>query len=70
VTWARSEPWLTPQAGDTVLELLLGLEQTEATRAFGSDRLRLLHKTTGRERLDATEAAHIQRLGLQWLRLG
>ncbi|MFF8599962.1 maleylpyruvate isomerase family mycothiol-dependent enzyme [Streptomyces sp. NPDC015232] len=64
------EPWLTEQAGDTVLQLLLGAEHRAAADALGWSRPRLLRKATGREPLDASEAARIERLGIRWLALG
>ncbi|MEU9720914.1 maleylpyruvate isomerase N-terminal domain-containing protein [Streptomyces sp. NPDC047976] len=64
------EPWLTPQAADLVLELLLGPDPSAATRSLGWDRLTLLRKATGREPLDPAETARVERLGIRWLTLG
>lgn len=64
------EPWLTAQAGDAVLELLLGAGYESAVREVGWDRARFLRKATGREPLDAGENAMIERLGIRWLTLG
>ncbi|MET9594521.1 maleylpyruvate isomerase family mycothiol-dependent enzyme [Streptomyces sp. NPDC006516] len=64
------EPWLTSAAGDAVLELLLGAEQTEAAVALGWSRARFLRKATGREPLDASETAKVEQLGIRWLALG
>ncbi|MFF1838988.1 maleylpyruvate isomerase family mycothiol-dependent enzyme [Streptomyces sp. NPDC058231] len=65
-----SEPWLTSSAGDAVLELLLGAEQTATARKTGWSRPQFLRRATGREPLDDTEAAQIERLGIRWLALG
>lgn len=64
------ESWLTPSAGDAVLELLLGAEQRAAADLLGWDRPRFLRKATGREPLDGPEAARIEQLGIRWLALG
>lgn len=64
------EPWLTPQAGDAVMELLLGPGQVAAARELGWDRPRFLRKATGREPLDVADAAQVERLGIRWLTLG
>ena len=64
------EPWLTPQAGDVVLELLLGPGHIAAVGELGWDRPRFLRKATGREPLDVAEAARVERLGIRWLTLG
>ncbi|QLJ04246.1 maleylpyruvate isomerase family mycothiol-dependent enzyme [Streptomyces sp. NEAU-sy36] len=63
-------PWLTPSAGDAVLELLLGPEQAAATGTLGWSRARFLRKATGREPLDETESARVGQLGIRWLALG
>ncbi|MGW4895651.1 maleylpyruvate isomerase N-terminal domain-containing protein [Kitasatospora sp. NPDC004240] len=64
------EPWLTPQAGDAVLELLLGPDHTAAVRSLGWDRPGFLRRATGREPLDAVDAARVEDLGIRWLALG
>ncbi|MFF1869510.1 maleylpyruvate isomerase N-terminal domain-containing protein [Kitasatospora herbaricolor] len=64
------EPWLTPQAADAVLELLLGPDRTAASLGLDWDRPEFLRKVTGREPLDAAEAAQVERLGIRWLTLG
>ncbi|MES4907327.1 MULTISPECIES: maleylpyruvate isomerase N-terminal domain-containing protein [unclassified Streptomyces] len=65
------EPWLTAEAGMVVRELLLGSgHQLEAVRELGWDEPTFLHKATGRAALNATEAAQVERLGIQWLTLG
>ncbi|NEC06782.1 maleylpyruvate isomerase family mycothiol-dependent enzyme [Streptomyces sp. SID7909] len=64
------EPWLTPSAGDAVLELLLGAEQMTTAAALGWSRPHFLRKATGREPLDETETARIEQLGIRWLALG
>lgn len=64
------KPWLTPSAGDAVLELLLGADQTAAAHRLGWDQPRFLRKATGREPLGEAEAAQIERLGIRWLALG
>ncbi|MEV6297574.1 maleylpyruvate isomerase family mycothiol-dependent enzyme [Streptomyces sp. NPDC051896] len=64
------EPWLTSSAGDAVLELLLGAEQTAVADKLGWSQPHFLRKVTGREPLDETEAAQIEQLGIRWLALG
>ncbi|GGY51756.1 maleylpyruvate isomerase N-terminal domain-containing protein [Streptomyces omiyaensis] len=64
------EPWLTARAGDAVTELLLGADHEAAVEGLGWSRPRFLRKATGREPLDATEAARVERLGVRWLALG
>ncbi|MEU1124999.1 maleylpyruvate isomerase family mycothiol-dependent enzyme [Streptomyces sp. NPDC005899] len=64
------EPWLTSSAGDAVLELLLGAEQTAAAEKLGWSKPRFLRKATGRELLDASETAQVEQLGIRWLALG
>lgn len=64
------EPWLTSSAGDAVLELLLGAEQTVAAQELGWSRAHFLRKATGRVPLDASETAQIEQLGIRWLALG
>ncbi|MEV7238558.1 maleylpyruvate isomerase N-terminal domain-containing protein [Streptomyces sp. NPDC051020] len=64
------EPWLTPQAADAVLELLLGPDQTTASLELGWDQPKFLRKVTGREPLDAAETVQVERLGIRWLTLG
>ncbi|KQX56117.1 MULTISPECIES: maleylpyruvate isomerase family mycothiol-dependent enzyme [unclassified Streptomyces] len=64
------EPWLTPEAGEAVTELLLGAEQTEAVRALGWSPPHFLRVATGRTPLEGTEAVQVERLGIRWLALG
>lgn len=64
------EPWLTPQAADAVLELLLGPDRMTATLELDWDQPKFLRKVTGREPLDAAETAQVERLGIRWLTLG
>ncbi|MFG3023082.1 maleylpyruvate isomerase N-terminal domain-containing protein [Streptomyces sp. NPDC048254] len=64
------EPWLTRQAADVVLELLLGPNHISALRELGWDQKKFVRKATGREPLDATETARVERLGVRWLTLG
>ncbi|WP_405886526.1 maleylpyruvate isomerase N-terminal domain-containing protein (plasmid) [Streptomyces sp. NBC_01384] len=64
------EPWLTPEAGAAVLELLLGPDQADVARELGWDRPTFLRKVTGRAPLDTTETALIERLGIRWITLG
>ncbi|KUL43452.1 maleylpyruvate isomerase family mycothiol-dependent enzyme [Streptomyces regalis] len=64
------EPWLTPEAGVAVLELLLGPEQLDAAGELGWDGPTFLRKVTGRATLDATETAQVGRLGIRWITLG
>lgn len=64
------EPWLTPQAAEVVLELLLGPDQMTASLELEWDQPKFLRKVTGREPLDAAETAQVERLGIRWLTLG
>ncbi|MFF6772034.1 maleylpyruvate isomerase N-terminal domain-containing protein [Streptomyces sp. NPDC012637] len=64
------EPWLTSSAADAVTELLLGTEHGTATDQLGWNRTRFLRKATGREPLNAEEAAQVEQLGIRWLALG
>lgn len=64
------EPWVTPQATDVVLELLLGPDRMTATLELGWDRAGFLRKVTGHEPLGAAEKAQVERLGIRWLTSG
>lgn len=64
------DPWLTAQAGEAVIELLLGSDHEAAIRRLGWEQPYFLRKATGREPLEAAESAQIERLGIQWLTLG
>ncbi|MEU4216560.1 maleylpyruvate isomerase N-terminal domain-containing protein [Actinoplanes sp. NPDC026623] len=64
------EPWLTPEAADVVMELLLGPGWMSAVRELGWDRPGLLRRATGRQSLESAEAARVERLGIRWLTLG
>ncbi|MFE9612001.1 maleylpyruvate isomerase N-terminal domain-containing protein [Streptomyces sp. NPDC006012] len=64
------EPWLTPQAGAAVLELLLGPGQLDTARELGWDGPAFLRKATGRATLDAAETAQVERIGIRWITLG
>lgn len=64
------EPWLTPEAGAAVLELLLGPDQLDAACELGWDAPTLLRKVTGRAALNASETAKVERLGIRWITLG
>jgi uncharacterized protein (TIGR03083 family) len=61
-------PWLTPQAGDAVEELLLS--PAGSHRELGWDQVTFLLKATGREPLSTAEAEEIARAGIRWLTLG
>ncbi|MFJ7065957.1 hypothetical protein [Streptomyces sp. NPDC101115] len=63
-------PWLTLSAADAVTELLLGTEHVTATDQLGWSRTRFLRKATGREPLNAEEAAQVEQLGIRRLALG
>jgi uncharacterized protein (TIGR03083 family) len=63
-------PWLTPQAGDIVLELQLGPNWRDAVRELGWGRLGLLRRATGRQPLGPADVARVERLGIRWLTLG
>ncbi|MFJ6405585.1 maleylpyruvate isomerase family mycothiol-dependent enzyme [Streptomyces hydrogenans] len=64
------EPWLTPAAADSVLELLLGPGHGAAAEGLGWSRPHFLRKATGREPLTDAESARVARLGIRWLALG
>jgi hypothetical protein len=64
------DPWLTAQAGDVVMELLLGPGHVTAVDELGWDRAAFLRKATGREALRPAEAEQVERLGIRWLTLG
>lgn len=64
------DPWLTPQAADAVLELLLGPGHRAAAGELGWDQAVLLRKATKRSPLSPTEAEQVRRLGIRWLTLG
>jgi uncharacterized protein (TIGR03083 family) len=64
------EPWLTRSAAELVQELLLGPDWASGVEKLGWDPARFLRKATGRDPLDAEEAADVERLGLRWLALG
>ncbi|MBA9004189.1 maleylpyruvate isomerase N-terminal domain-containing protein [Thermomonospora cellulosilytica] len=64
------EPWLTPQAGSVVEELLTGRSDTTARRTLGWDRATFLNKATGRLPLTAEETRRLDELDLHWLALG
>jgi uncharacterized protein (TIGR03083 family) len=64
------EPWLTPAAGELIVGLLVGQDQAGLVRELGWDTAGFVRKTTGREPLNDQEAAHVKRVGLQWLTLG
>src|SRR5690606_20027274 len=42
------EPWLTPQAGSVLRELLLGADGAAALRALGWDEVDFVRRATGR----------------------
>lgn len=63
-------PWLTTQAADAVLQLLLGPDHPEPAGQLGWVQAQFLRKATGREPLTAPEAAQIESLGIHWLTLG
>ncbi|MFI2780191.1 hypothetical protein [Streptomyces sp. ALB3] len=63
------EPWLTSSAGDAVLELLLGAEQTAAANTSVWSTPRFPRKATGREPLNASETAQVEQLGIRLLAL-
>lgn len=64
------DPWLTPQAGGAVEELLLGAEGVSRVRGLGWDQVTFLRKATGREAISADEAERVRGLGVRWLTLG
>jgi uncharacterized protein (TIGR03083 family) len=64
------EPWLTPQAGDVVMELLLGSGWITAVRELGWDQPGFLRRATGRQPLETMEVAQVERFGIRWLTLG
>ncbi|GAA3805583.1 maleylpyruvate isomerase N-terminal domain-containing protein [Streptomyces chiangmaiensis] len=65
------EPWLTPQAADVVLDLVLGPDRmTAAMLELGWNQTTFVRKATGREPLGVAETAQVERLGIRWLTLG
>ncbi|WP_354638261.1 maleylpyruvate isomerase N-terminal domain-containing protein [Kitasatospora camelliae] len=63
------EAWLTPSAGDLLLEFLTGPDTSGVTE-LGWSPARFLRKVTGREPLEPEETSRIARLGVTWLALG
>ncbi|WP_030299544.1 maleylpyruvate isomerase family mycothiol-dependent enzyme [Streptomyces katrae] len=63
------EAWLTPSAGDLLLEFLAGTD-TSGVTGLGWSPARFLRKVTGREPLGPEENSQIARLGINWLALG
>ncbi|MGY0060551.1 hypothetical protein ACWY4P_29100 [Streptomyces sp. LZ34] len=61
-----------PAAGELIVGLLLLLGQGQAglVRELGWDTAGFVRKATGREPLNGRDAAHVERVGLQWLTLG
>ncbi|MBB4931100.1 uncharacterized protein (TIGR03083 family) [Lipingzhangella halophila] len=64
------EPWLTPQAGDAVLGLLLGPNQEAAAQDLDWDHPEFLRKATGRAPVHEADAARLEQLGIRWLTTG
>lgn len=63
-------PWLTPEAGEILGDLVLGSGWTTAARSLGWTRPTLLRKATGRAALDGAEEAQVEQLGVRRLTLG
>ncbi len=64
------DPWLTPEAGSVLLDLLAGPDHIPAIEALEWDPEVFLRKATGRADLTDEERAEVTRLGVQWLTLG
>lgn len=63
-------PWLTPEAGSAVEDLLLGPAGDSRVRELGWDQVTFLLKATGREPISPAEAEKVARAGIHWLTLG
>jgi uncharacterized protein (TIGR03083 family) len=63
-------PWLTAQAEETVLELVIGPQYREHMRELQWDGPTALRKVTGRAALTDVESSRIERLGVTWITLG
>jgi len=64
------EPWLTTEAGETVLGLVIGPAHREHVRELQWDGPTALRKLTGRAALAEPESSRIERLGAKWITLG
>jgi hypothetical protein len=63
-------PWLTPEAGSVVEELLTGRSDGADRRALGWDQVTFLEKATGRRPLTSAEDRQVADLNLRWLAFG
>lgn len=64
------EPWLTAQAAETVLDLVIGPAHRDHMRELHWDGPTALRKVTGRAVLTEAETRRIERLGINWIALG
>jgi uncharacterized protein (TIGR03083 family) len=64
------EPWLTTEAEETVLGLVIGPAHREHARELRWDGPTALRKVTGRAALTEAESSRIERLGINWITLG
>ncbi|MFL6053361.1 MAG: maleylpyruvate isomerase N-terminal domain-containing protein [Actinoallomurus sp.] len=63
-------PWLTPEAGSVVEELLTGHSDSTDRQALGWDQATFLEKATGRQLLTPAEDRQLADMNLRWLTLG
>ncbi|MCO5973898.1 maleylpyruvate isomerase N-terminal domain-containing protein [Actinoallomurus soli] len=63
-------PWLTPEAGSVVEELLTGRSEGADRQRLGWDQATFLEKATGRQPLTPAEDRRLADMNLQWLALG
>ena len=64
------EPWLTAEAEETVLGLVIGPAYRDHVRELQWDGPTALRKVTGRAELTDAERSRIERLGVTWITLG
>jgi uncharacterized protein (TIGR03083 family) len=64
------EPWLTAEAEETVLGLVIGPAYRDHVRELQWDGPTALRKVTGRAELTDPERSRIERLGASWITLG
>jgi uncharacterized protein (TIGR03083 family) len=64
------EPWLTAEAEETVLGLVIGPQYRDHMRELQWDGPTALRKVTGRAALTDVESSRIERLGATWITLG
>jgi len=64
------EPWLTAQAEEAVLDLVIGPSFRDHMRALDWDGATAVRKVTGRAALTDAESDRLGRLGADWITLG